>query len=148
MGTVWRMCSCMMCASDVVREGIELRRPWGSTYVQRCTLDYPWCWSSRVCSSSSNSFFVKNFEILTASGSVKRRRSMHRKLRIFKHEREFRSERFKHYKIWATPRRVSSEAYEGSYGKLVKMWMKNETTWPWTIMMWRTTSILKKTSRV
>jgi hypothetical protein len=30
---------------------------------------------------------------------VKRRRIMCRKLRIFKHGREFRSERFKHYKI-------------------------------------------------
>jgi hypothetical protein len=43
--------------------------------------------------------FVKNFEISIASGLVKRRRSMYRKLRIFKHGREFRSERFKHYKI-------------------------------------------------
>jgi hypothetical protein len=37
MGTIQRKCSCMVCASDVVREGIELRRPCGSTYVRRCT---------------------------------------------------------------------------------------------------------------
>jgi hypothetical protein len=37
--------------------------------------------------------FVKNFEILTTSGSVKWRGSMCRKLRIFKHGREFRSEK-------------------------------------------------------
>jgi hypothetical protein len=42
--------------------------------------------------------FVKNFEILTASGSVKRR-SMYRKLRILEHGREFSSERIKHYKV-------------------------------------------------
>jgi hypothetical protein len=42
--------------------------------------------------------FVKNFEISIASSLVKRR-SMCRKLRIFKHGREFRSERFNHYKI-------------------------------------------------
>jgi hypothetical protein len=53
---------------------------------------------------------------------------MCRKLRIFKHGRELRSERFKHYKIGASPKRVSSEAYEGSYGKLVKMWMTNKMT--------------------
>jgi hypothetical protein len=39
--------------------------------------------------------FVKNFEISTANGLVKRRRRMCRKLRIFMHPREFRSERFK-----------------------------------------------------
>jgi hypothetical protein len=70
---------------------------------------------------------------------------MCRKLRMFKHGREFMSERFKHYKISVSPRRVSSEAYEGSYGKLVKMWMMNKMTRPWTIMTW-TTSIPKKTS--
>jgi hypothetical protein len=39
--------------------------------------------------------FVKNFEISTASDLVKMRRSRCRKLRIFKHGIEIRSERFK-----------------------------------------------------
>jgi hypothetical protein len=30
-------------------------RPCGSTYILRCTPYYPWCWSSRWCSSSPNS---------------------------------------------------------------------------------------------
>jgi hypothetical protein len=53
---------------------------------------------------------------------------------------------------WPTGRRPVllrvGKACEGSYRKLVKMWMMNKTTWPRTIMMWRTTSIPKKTSRV
>jgi hypothetical protein len=91
--------------------------------------------------------FLKNIEISTASGSVKQR-SMCKKLKIFKHGREFRSERFKHYKIRASDRGVSSKAYESSYGNLVKMLMMFKMTRPWMITMWRTTSILKKTSQI
>jgi hypothetical protein len=65
--------------------------------------------------------FFKNFEISTASGLVKRRRPMCRKLRIVKHGREFRSEISRHYKLRAPPRRLSSEACHGSYKNLVKM---------------------------
>jgi hypothetical protein len=59
MGTVCRNCSCMVCASDAIREEIELWRPCGLTYVLCCTLDYTWCWSSRCCSSSPNRFLSR-----------------------------------------------------------------------------------------
>jgi hypothetical protein len=49
---------------------------------------------------------------------VKRRKNTCRKLRIFKHGREFRSERSKHYKLWAPPRRQLFVACKGSYENL------------------------------
>jgi hypothetical protein len=75
---------------------------------------------SKMLSIKPWQLFVMNFEISIACGLAKRR-SMCGKLRIFKHGREFRSERFKHYKLWALPRRLSSEAGEGMYRKLVKI---------------------------
>jgi hypothetical protein len=55
MGTVPRKCSCMVCASDIVWEAIELWSMCGLTYVSWCTLGYPRCWSPRCCSSSLDS---------------------------------------------------------------------------------------------
>jgi hypothetical protein len=49
----------MVCASDVVPEGIELRSPCYSTYVSHCTIGYPRCWSARCCSSCLDSFLSR-----------------------------------------------------------------------------------------
>jgi hypothetical protein len=92
--------------------------------------------------------FCQELQDLTASGLVKWKRSTCRRLRIFKHGSEFMRGRFKYCKLWASPRRVSSEVCEDSYRKLVKMWMMIKTTRTWMIIMWRTTSTLEKTSRV
>jgi hypothetical protein len=49
----------MVCASDVVREGIELWCSCDLTYISRCNIGYPRHWSPRCCSSSPNSFLSR-----------------------------------------------------------------------------------------
>jgi hypothetical protein len=133
MGTVMRKCPCMESVWFDIRTTLHPRLP--SMLEFKMLLIKPW------------HLFIKNFEISIVSDLVKRR-SMCRKLRIFKHGRGFMSKKSKHYKLWAPPRRQSSEACDDSYGKLMKMLIIIKMTWPWTIMMWMTTIIPKKTSWV
>jgi hypothetical protein len=96
MGTVSWKCPSMVCASNVVQEGIELWSSCDSTYISCYTIGYLDV-GVQDAAHQALTTFVKNFEILIANGLVRRRRRTCKKLRIFKHGREFRSEWFKHY---------------------------------------------------